>query len=228
MRKIVTSLLLCGGMLLGAEERLSLELVPGAGWKSQGNVFWFVKIDVEPTFALWLEDESGAYVQTLFVTRKAAKSEWNATKGRPEAVPVWGRKAMGRQDSGLYLPTKDAPLADALTGATPMEKVIIPLALKDGLAPGKYKVLLEMNIAYDYNETWKRGLRKSDPKYNGENGQPSVVWMAEIALGDGAPASIAFKPVGTGSPLGIDGVIRGLEGLGSALKLAESMTLVKR
>lgn len=57
-------------------------------------------------FAVWIENEEGALVKTLFVTEFAAKGGYEK---RPDAIPVWVERA------GVAL--KSA--ADAVSGATP-------------------------------------------------------------------------------------------------------------
>jgi hypothetical protein len=210
------------------QEQLELEIIPGEHWIGEGTVFFFVKIEVEPTFAVWMENTNGEFIETLYVTGKAASGEWNATKGRPEALPIWGRKAMAMpQENGLYLPSKNAPLPDAISGATPMEDARIPLTPASVLPPGSYRVYMEINIAFDYNETWRKGLRKTNRFYNGENGQPSLLLQADIEIGDGIARSVTLVPVGTGSPMGTDGTVYPIEGIDSALHIADRIALHK-
>lgn len=57
-------------------------------------------------FAVWVEDEGGAMVKTLFATRFAAKGGYAE---RPDAIPVWVSR------SGVANMTN----VDAISGATP-------------------------------------------------------------------------------------------------------------
>jgi hypothetical protein len=59
-------------------------------------------------FAVWIEDASGKYIKTLYVTKFVATGGW---KSRPEAVPGWVAK------SGIGAGT--VTVADVSSGATP-------------------------------------------------------------------------------------------------------------
>ena len=57
-------------------------------------------------FAVWIENENGELVKTLFVTEFAAKGGYEK---RPDAIPVWVERSGVAQGS----------VADAVSGATP-------------------------------------------------------------------------------------------------------------
>lgn len=59
-------------------------------------------------FAVWIENNEGEFIKSLFVTHFAANGGW---KNRPDALPFWAEK------SGLS--TGTAQTADAVSGATP-------------------------------------------------------------------------------------------------------------
>ena len=225
---IIILFMLIPGAAVFSDSPLDLRIVPGEHWIGEGRVFLFVKIEVEPTFAVWLEDAEGRFIETLYVTGKAASSDWNATKGRPDALPIWGRRALEPQENGLFLPSKENPLPDSMTSATPMADTIIPLNPVSDLEPGKYKVYLELNIAFDYNEYWKRKLPKRDPAYSGDNGQPSILWEAELNLGDDKKETVMLTPVGMGSPLGTDGLVHQMKGINTALEIARTINVTEK
>jgi hypothetical protein len=184
--------------------RFELHLVPGPHHSSRQG-FWIFGYTVQPQAAVWVETPEGEYIDTIYVTAKGENGDWTAAPktGRPEALPVW------------YHLRKEG--TDAVSSATPREETRYGSGLAARLAPGKYLIKLETNRSYDYNGTF--------PESAGVGGQPSVIYQAELQVGD-TTDSAAFRPVGTGSPDGSDGRIRpGLEGITTALELFSSMTI---
>jgi hypothetical protein len=176
--------------------------------------------------------EDGSYAGELIVTKKSAKSAWGSVR-RPEALPVWSHSRGVRYDDGLFMPTKREPLTDSVTGATPKPKTAgtelrFDLNLPSKLPAGRYRILVELNNSFDYNDAYAENLPPKDPKANGVNGQPSVVYASLLDLGgtvdDGVAKPLAF--VGTGHPTGSDGAVRdGRDGLTSALSIVESISV---
>lgn len=152
--------------------------------------------------AAWVETPGGDFVETIYVTAKAGRGDWLMApkSGRPEALPVWSH---ARADD-----------ADAATSATPSGTLAHGSPAAARLAAGNYVVWLEINRSFDYNEAY--------PKSRGVNGQPSVVYRADIQVGSGESETI-LKPAGTGAPDGSDGEMRpGLAGISTALELLSS------
>ena len=60
---------------------ITVSVGAGENWKAKR----------EPQFAVWLEDSSGNFVRTLYVTKKASQKRWLfcPDNGRPESLPVW-------------------------------------------------------------------------------------------------------------------------------------------
>ena len=80
-----------------------------------------------PLMAVWIEDTSGKYIETLFVAESIGKGVFAHGKEsggkwqqgplrRPAALPYWSHKRGIREDDGYYIPTPDNPLPDAITG----------------------------------------------------------------------------------------------------------------
>jgi len=178
---------------------LTLELVPGAHFKNTG---WFLVFPFTkgPQMAAWIEDDQGTYVATIFVTKKA--------EIRPESLPVWSHRP-GR-------PTA----IDAVSAATTVESVDKTGPSVDVTA-GKYKVFLEVNLSYDWNRVWAQNLPVTDVHYNGVNGQPSLVYGAQISVGQGASVT-AMAPWGIGSATGLDGAMNPSVGMDTALQILDS------
>lgn len=140
-----------------------------------------------PSYAIWAEDGSGNRT-TLYATGKAAANRWGGAE-RPSALPIW---------SGI----REANV-DTVSGATPSDKAQIQCNLPQQLAESKFKLFIEANASFDYNDYYKQDLQEGDEGYSDVNGQPSVLWTAEI---DPAQVRGEAAPVlaGTGSVTGAD------------------------
>ena len=188
--------------------RLKLELVPGPYYAKTVNLLVY-SYTVWPQVAVWLERSDGSFVDTLYVTEVIVTGKYAAAPkvGRPEALPVW-----------TALKTKAQSPVDSVSSATTVgSNVVYGSDLVSRLPPGIYVVKLETNRSYDWNKTYTK-------KNSGVNGQPSVIYAATIEIG-GPAATVAFKPIGTGSVDGSDGLMRsGLAGIDTAFELFSSLT----
>ena len=117
-----------------------------------------------PLMAVWLEDEQGGYIQTLFVPkghchgylqiRIDASGKWvEAAKRAPQTLPYWSHKRGIRASDGLYMPEPENPVPDAYSGATPVTSFTLT-ARADGPLPEKFRVMFEINQNWDWNEYW--------------------------------------------------------------------------
>lgn len=185
-----------------------------------------------PQFVLWAERADGSFGGTVFATRKAATEGWifNGGNRRAEALPVWGRRRGVRAADGVYLPTKEEPLPDAVCGATPKGDFLVALKPEADEATGAelrtFWLYAEVNHSTDYNGSYPEGAKRGEAGYSGGDGgsgQPSVVYRAWIDL-DAAPARFVFQPIGHGSPDGSDGdVAEDLSSLTSALRIVDGI-----
>jgi hypothetical protein len=144
-----------------------------------------------PLMAIWVEDESGKFIQTLYVAESIGKGTFqhgDASRGfwmpgeirRPAALPRWSHRRGIQAGDGLYLPTPDDPVADAYTGPTPGSSFILHTRLDD---PGlkKFKVLFELNQTWDWNEYWTNNKFPEDEEYK-TSCQPALVYAVTIDL----------------------------------------------
>jgi len=180
-----------------------LRLTPGPQYASSTRFLLVIRIPLYPQVAAWLEDANGNFIDTIYVTKKAAKRSFYSApaSARPEALPVWYHRQPEQQRS-----------VDAVTGATSIGPFEFHSTVGESLSPGRYVVFLEINSSYDYNDRYTRSN-------SGVNGQPSLVYRAEIQVGRG-PTTAVLVPIGTGSVDGSDGLIHsGLEGITTALHL---------
>jgi len=176
----------------------SMELIvePGEHWLGKMKVFIF-SITNAPQMAAWIEDEEGRYIATITVTNRSAKKNWRAApeEGRPEALPVWNHK---QQDNS-------APHdVDTVSTATSKGSVEAKFDRESLIEGNTYKVYLEINHSYDYNDYWTKDN-------SGVNGQPSLIYQAQFVAGQ--PCHLSLEPMGYGSVDGSNGTIN--SGLGS-------------
>jgi hypothetical protein len=100
-------------------------------------------------FAIWIEEDSGAFVRTLFATNFVAKrAGW---KIRPQTVPTWIKAA-----NVPNLPQKEI---DAVSGPTPGSgSYHVTWDLRDAkghlVPPGTYAYFVEGNIYWQNRVLW--------------------------------------------------------------------------
>ena len=172
--------------------------------------------------AIWLVNEKGLFVDTIYATKKVAKKGLGNRGGdiddklggsRLSALPVWAHQRGIDYGGGNFYPSKDKPLVDSISSATPKSgKFVWYWQPKKNLKPGKYDYYIEVNKSFDDNEHHNYSLYR---------GQPSVIWQGNILVGDQATESKA-KIVGHGHVAGSDGKINpDLSTLTTALELIE-------
>jgi hypothetical protein len=206
---------------------ITLAFEKGEHYAQPTKVFGLIPMDLTPQIAVWIEDTDGHYVDTLFVTEKAGTQGWMISKKirRPESLPCWSHRRGVIYPDGLYMPTRENPLTDAVTAASPAGD--FRLATKAPQALTKFVVLAEINNPGDYNEAYAKTPDEGSPNYSrgGVSGQPSIVYAATVDLSSG-PATIELIPVGHGSPGGTDGSINpDLSGLTTAKDIIKSITI---
>jgi hypothetical protein len=142
-----------------------------------------------PSFAIWVEDTTGNYIQTLFITKAIAtgvfeygddsQGKWSkGLKRRPAALPYWAHKRGIRATDGLYTPDPAHPIADAYTGATPKANFKLT-AFLDKPAKTKLCILLEINQTWDWNEYWINSKYPDDLEYK-TSCQPALVYKTTL------------------------------------------------
>lgn len=170
-----------------------------------------------PSFAIWVEDLDGKYIETLFVTKyvatgvfghgELAPGKWSTVPGavrRPAALPYWSHKRNIQAPDGLYTPSPETAVPDAISGATPKSSFVLKTAISK--KPFReFRILLEVNQPWDSNEYWMNNKYPDDMNYFASL-QPSLIYAATIN-----PESIE-KPVdliaiGHGEPSGKNGIL---------------------
>jgi len=185
-----------------------------------------------PMFALWIEDDEGNYLQTLFVNQSVAKGyfrhvnniggKWEAGElQRPASLPVWAHKRGQLNEKGNYMPTPKNPVPDAYTRATPSQSFIVRTNTDKSL-PDRFTVCFEINQAWDWNSFWTNNKYPEDEEYK-TSSQPSVIYKSDIDMNN-LKESYTLEPVGTGHYSGKDGNLHPqLETLTTALQIAEKV-----
>jgi hypothetical protein len=200
---------------------LRADLTPGEAWIHDFSAF----VKNPPQFSLWIEDESGGYVKTLYATKKIAKEAWvfNGGNRRKEALPYWSRKRGVVYPDGFYLPTKEQPLTDGLTGSTPKAAFSLSFDPPQGLS--RFYVYLELNHSTDFNAAYPADAAAGTQSYSGGkegSGQPALVLIDMAA----DPAGAEYELVGHSSPDGSGGnVDPNVVGIDSALKILGGFTV---
>lgn len=200
----------------GNGPKIKLDFARGDSWMS-GAKIGFLKLRITPQIVVWAEDGAGA-VTTLFATRCFGKQEWKMAKfdpdscGRPTCAPYW----LGRLKANkLSPPTKNHPLPDAVTGATPRGSFTLVTSLPAGLT--KFTLFIEISKSFDFNEGWPE---KTGP--TPFNGQPAVIYRGAIDLSDTAAKSWTLAAAGMSGDRGDDPVLYPL-----SPKLTTALSVVK-
>lgn len=211
-------------------------IVTNAGGKGLEIQIEFVrgKFHNHPLLAVWLEDMEGNYIQTLYVAKSIAtgvfqrgKPEWQhwaeGEVRRPAALPYWGHKRGVKAADGLYVPDKTTQVPDAYSGATPKGDFILQTK-PDQPVSKPFRVLLEINQPWDWNQYWTNNKFPDDPEYK-TSSQPAVVY--EAIIDPNVKGKTEMKPIGHSHYSGKDGTLTSdLSTLTTALQIAGRITVI--
>lgn len=188
-----------------------------------------------PTFAIWIEDTNGKYIQTLFVTQAIGQGIFNygdksggkwkpGEVRRPAALPYWSHKRGINNEFGTYEPSPKNKVPDAYSGATPVGSFKLN-SRTDNPLKGKVKLLFEVNQPWDWNEYWNNTLYTDDENYK-TSCQPAVVYSAIFDM-DAPGTKIEMKPAGHSHYSGKNGeLFPDLSTITTALHIAERIIVV--
>jgi hypothetical protein len=175
--------------------------------------------------AIWVEDSRGTLIETLYVTRKFATQSWGGTwpdrtddaTFRRAALPYWLHRMVA---AGRPSPTRNSPLPDAVTGATP--RGAFTLRTRVAADVPEVAVLLEVNNSFDENGLFPNQGGGPGTEYNG---QPAVVYRAVVT--PARPGRYDMVPIGRSSHDGQDGSLTvDLQGLTTARGIIGRATVV--
>lgn len=236
MNLIFAGLALTGSLLASCDKEVTAYkqgdilvcIEQGREWLHDFPVFLGIKKKNPPQIAVWVEDMQGKYLSTVYVSHKAAAQDWQMAKGnrRKEALPHWCHCRGIKYKDGLYLPTRDKPLADGISGATPRGS--FGIKLNPAKALKQFVVKIEINHSADFNGYYPSSAKEDDAHYSGGkegSGQPAVIYKAEVDLSEGQTVFEAGL-IGHSSPDGSTGEIYpDISGLTTALHIVKRITL---
>ena len=158
---------------------LSIKVIKGAEYYLKR--FLFFRGRHKPQMVIWLENSNSDYVSTIYMTQSAAAGDWSTDHDgfRPSCFPVWSHRRGVQTAPGYYMPTREKPLEDGITGATPSRNFQINWSWPADLDPGKYSVWMEVNTSYDYNAKFNQINPDSEIRHP-FNGQPSIILSCAI------------------------------------------------
>lgn len=167
-----------------------------------------------PTFAIWVEDLEGNYIETLYVTSyissgtflhgESQPGKWKKEPGnvrRPAALPYWSHKRNIKAPDGLYTPSPETAVPDVLTGATPKAGFTLTSGTKT--TDKMFRVLVEVNQPWDSNDFWTNGKYPDDINYK-TSLQPALVYMTTVSPDDTGKQKF-MNPIGHSHPSGSSG-----------------------
>ncbi len=164
---------------------------------------------------VWIEDENGNYIGTVFITdfigrygggNRSSNPDIDEGDNRLSAFPIWAHKRNVIDTTygidNLYPPAETGASypadIDAVSGATPSTDVQTKTLQISDLEYGQYRCWIEVNRSFDKNDYHD---------YSFYRGQPSLVWNVTIDVGDTPDSSMVIDYAGYGSPDGSDGDI---------------------
>lgn len=191
---------------------------------------------INPSFVLWIEDFSGKFLRTVFVTKSVGTGVYQMaqkTRGRWKkgpvyiegALPVWAHRRGVRNKEGGFTPMPETALPDAYSGATPMEHSRIYIRVNlDKLK--KFRLFFEINQSHDFNDYFTEELNEEENLQS--VGQPSIVYGKLIDLTSGQK-KFKLLPLGYGDFAGQTGELyRGFDKFDTALWLIKSIEVSLR
>lgn len=187
-----------------------------------------------PLMAVWITDTTGNYIETLYIAESIAngyfdhadKSTGKWLEGairRPAALPVWAHKRNVVENDGLYIPTPETPIPDAISGATPQNNFVLITKTSDK-NNRVFDVYFEINQTWDWNEYWTNNKFPGDAEYK-TSCQPALVYNARVDTGK-LNSEIPLKLIGRSHYNGADGKIYSdLETITTALQITSSISI---
>ena len=211
---------------------IAIELRKGLHYESDPQpLFLGLTYTSVPQVAFWIEDLDGNYINTIYVTQKVSNGSFVSaddifsTVIRPESLPYWAhQRGVTYGDNGVMPGTDNSDL-DGITGATPQGNYDVRSQVAS--EHREFKVMMEINRSYDFNEFYSQDRYPDDPIYSGSgsSGQPSVIYSAAIDLDD-EQTSYIMKVAGHGHHSGANGTLfTDMAGIDTALELVKRVVI---
>jgi hypothetical protein len=188
-----------------------------------------------PTLAIWIEDTTGKFIRTIWVTRaigsgifsygETKDGKWVPGKRRlPAALPVWIHRRAGVESTNADLPSPDNMVPDAISSATPKAGFSLHGLV---VAQDVFDVYVEVNQSWDWNQYWTNNKYPEDREYS-TSCQPAIVYHARVNSRS-ADASYIFKPIGHSHHNGSNGSINSdLSTVTTALDIFSDIRMVTK
>lgn len=195
-------------------KKLMIDIKAGPHYSGPGAVILGVTTTGTPQMAIWLEDLKGNYLETLYVTKKASNGSYLSSLfdskevRRPEALPHWAFSRGVKSEDGLYVPSVNNPIVDAVTGATPLASFELNTTIEESIKYDEVVVKLEINRSFDYNKFYHKDAFPEDDIYSGSGNtaQPSLIYATTINTESSNPYYF-MSLIGHGHYSGKDGKI---------------------
>jgi hypothetical protein len=190
---------------------LKVVVEAGDAWFHDFPLFLGIKTKNPPQVAIWIEDASGNYLSTIYITKRTGTGSWRGGgDGRPESLPVWSH-------------THGAEPVDAVSGATP--KSGFDVGIDPTAAPRQFTLKIEINHSTDWNGAWPEEATLGSANWSGVSGQPALVYAAAIDL-DAPRTTYTATLIGHSSPDGTNGsIVADTSTLTSALNIVKTITI---
>ena len=237
-RNIFLIILLAAALLVSAKKKpevfSSESYDAGKSGTTISLVFEKGKEHNHPLYAIWLADENGKFIETLYISQTIGKGvfpranrktgSWMAGEiQRPATLPYWAHQRGIINDNGTYMPTPRQPEVDGVTGATPQSSFKMNLKTSKPLT-GKYLLMLELNQSWDWNEYWTNNKFPDDKEYK-TSSQPALVYQVSFDTNNLLNV-YEMKPVGHSHYSGKDGnLTTDLSSMTTALKIAKKISV---
>lgn len=216
---IALSLLLFMGAGIVGDDEISYEKITSRQGEQGRAVDIYFKAGDEynyPLAVFWVEDMQGNYLYTLFAPNAIAKGIFghgDKTDGvwkpghvrRPAALPYWAHKRGVKAPDGLYYPTPETAMPDAVSGATPGKYFVLSTRIAKPETGNKLRLLMEINQTWDWNKYWHNSLYPDNEEYK-TSCQPSLVYAVTLDF-DHPEMKYYLNPIGHGHYAGENGFL---------------------
>ena len=218
---------------------VAVEVVPGEHFDHKMKIFPLINITNNPQVVLWAESADGEFLRTLYITERIATQSWRGAPGddtpkeeirRPESLPVWSHRHGEVYSDGLMVPTREEPMPDAVTGATPKGEFLVQTEIPAGHQ--EVWVYLEVNMSTDFNNAFPAEAPEGSPSYSGGewgSGQPALVYRGRLTFDEGREPQLPVELtlLGHSSPDGSTGeVFTDLDGITTAREIVSVARVV--